>query len=152
MKIIGACIICACALLLGLYCSGRKAKRLKQCELMLSFMKYVRTEICDNKTPTKVICRRASEEYGLKNAGSAGIFESCRVIYDCVGQGELSDLKSFCERIGKGDAELQRGEFDFLISKTEQTAKSLREQLPKAKELTATLFLFFGVLFVILFI
>ncbi len=138
-----------------LLCKEEK-RRIRSLDEILFLMRYIRDEIWIRRTPTEVIFSKLSSGH-LPERGFYEILNKEKDLYKaalaCGIKGEeLAFIKEFSEKIGKTDAENQRGEFDYIIAKTEQYVNTLRKELPKKQKLNVTLPVFFGLLFVIIFI
>ena len=156
MQITGALTVCICCALLGVLLCNEEKTRIKTLDELLFLMRYIRDEIWIRRTPTDVIFGKISSPYLSK----LGFYDALRkennfykAALECGIKGdELAFVKEFSEKIGKTNAENQRGEFDYIISKAEEYVGLLRKELPKKQKLNLTLPTFFGLLFVIIFI
>ena len=110
-------------------------------------MKYVRDEICLNRTPTKIILSRISDCDGHDDLYSA--YENKLSILNLDENRIFSD---FCSGIGKGGAEVQRGGFDALLSQYESLLIKRREKVGASARLYISLSVFFGLAAVIIFL
>lgn len=156
MQITGALTVCICCVLLGVLLCREEKGRIIALDEILFLMRYIRDEIWIRRTPTEVIFSKLSS-VRLSELGFYEMLNKEKDLYRsalfCGIKGEeLGLIKEFSEKIGKTDAENQRGEFDYIISKTEEHVNRLRNELPKKQKLNLTLPVFFGLLFVIIFL
>lgn len=156
MRITGAVIVCICCVFLGVLLCREEKGRIKTLDEILFVMRHIRDEIWTRRTPTEVIFASVCSPR-LSQLGFYEILKKEKDLYTaahiCGIKGEeLAFIKEFSEKIGKTDAENQKGEFDYIISKTEEYVNNLRRELPKKQKLNVTLPVFFGVLFVIIFL
>ena len=155
MQLTGAVTVCVCALLFGILLCREEKKRIVLFEEMVFLMRCIRDEIWIRRTPTELIFSSLSSPH-LEKSGfytelkkEKDLFASSRLCG--FAPDELALINDFSEKIGKSDAENQKSEFDYIISKAEEYLKKQREEIPKRQKLNVTLPLFFGLLFVVVF-
>ena len=155
MQLTGALTVCISSVLLGLLLCKEEKKHVASFEEILFLMRCIRDEIWIRRTPTEVIFSSLSSPY-LENAGFYTALTKEKNFYTAsltcgFTQNELGLIKDFSEKIGKSDAENQKSEFDYIISKAEEHLKNLHGEMPKRQKLNVTLPVFFGLLFVVVF-
>ncbi len=135
-------------------CNEEK-KRIAYFEEMLFLMRCIRDEIWIRRTPTDVIFSSLSSPDLEKTGFYTALAKEKNLYMASLGYGftpvELDLIKDFSDKIGKSDAENQKSEFDYIISKAEEHLKNLRDEMPKRQKLNVTLPVFFGLLFVVVF-
>ena len=147
--------MCICSLLLGLLMCNEEKKHLAAFEEMVFLMRSIRDEIWIRRTPTEIIFSSLSSpnlektDFYKNLKGGKGLYFASL----CCGfsPDELELIKDFSDKIGKSDAENQKSEFDYIISKSEEHLKKLRREIPTRRKLNVTLPVFFGLLFVLVF-
>lgn len=135
-------------------CAEEK-KRICAFEEMLFVMRSIRDEIWIRRTPTEVIFSGLSSPR-LDDMGFYKALKKEKELYRSslicgFTPRELELIKDFSDKIGKSDAENQKSEFDYIISRSEEYLKRLREQMPQRQKLNVTVPVFFGLLFVVVF-
>lgn len=135
-------------------CNEEK-KHISMLEEILFLMRYIRDEIWIRRTPTEVIFSSLSSPY-LQKTGFYTALKKEKELYKAslvcgLTQDELELVRDFSDKIGKSEAENQKGEFDYIIAKTEEHLKALRGELPKKQKLNITVPVFFGLLFIVVF-
>lgn len=152
MKIFGAVLVAFSSVLSG-YCLARRLSlSAEACGELLRVMKYVRDEIAVNKTPTNIIFSRLRSSFDLSDVGTSGLYAALLPQISVLSAEETEIFRLFCEQIGKGGAEVQRTQFDALITQLEEKAEKRRSELSKNKQLYISLSLFIGVLIIIIMI
>ena len=152
---IGALTVCICSALIGALLCKEEKKRIASFEEMLFLMRCIRDEIWIRRTPTDMIFSSLSSPY-LEKSGFYTVLNKEKNFYKaslCCNftPDESEVIRDFSDKIGKSDAENQKSEFDYIIAKTEEHLKKIRDEMPKRQKLNATLPVFFGLLFVVVF-
>ncbi len=147
--------MCVCSVLLGILLCREEKRRISSLEEILFLMRCIRDEIWIRRTPTGSIFSSLSSP-NLEKTGFYTVLNKEKNFYTAsLGCGfthdDLELIKDFSEKIGKSDAENQKSEFDYIIRKTEEHLKNLRDEMPKRQKLNVTLPVFFGLLFVVVF-
>jgi hypothetical protein len=151
MKIAGAVIIILGSAALGFALSASSAEACAAAEEIYRTMRYIRDEICENRTPTDIILLRL----GVVFSGAAGadrIYTAYEKKLSRLNEKEKSIFREFCSAAGKGGAGVQRGAFDALLSRYEAELETRRRKNSSAPKLYIASALFFGVFAVIIFL
>ena len=152
MKLAGALIIIVCSVISGLMLSAYSSEACEAAEQICRAMKYIRDEICENRTPTDIILSRLPALFGGAVAGAENVFDALSAYLQKLGDGERRVLREFSAVTGKGDAEVQRGAFDALLSQYETLLSARRQKSKNAPKLYTAAALFIGVSAVIIFL
>ena len=152
MKIFGAALVVLSSVLAGYWFSRRLYFASESCDELLRIMKYVSDEIAVNKTPTNVILRRLSAEKDLSDVCEKGLYSALLPRISALTPDEREIFRIFCDRVGKGGAEVQKTQFDSLSSQLEEKASRRRAELSKNGRLCISLSLFIGALIIIIMI
>ena len=119
-------------------------------EQIYLIMKYVRDEICVNRTPTDIIYSRIPTKLDVSQASRSGLYASLSDCAEEAGEEEAGIFRSFCDGIGKSDADVQRGAFDSLLSHYGQLLSEKREKSKSTSRLFFLCSVFFGAAAVII--
>lgn len=148
MKYTGAALIIITSVSFGFILSAVSDEALKISEEIYRAMKYIRDEICENRTPTDIILSRLP----VYCPGQTDIYSAYADKLKRLSESEKQIFSEFCSVIGKGDSEVQRGAFDALISQYEEHLISHRKKSKNAPKLYIALSLFAGICTVIIFL
>ena len=152
MKLAGALIIIVCSVVFGLSLSALSSDACAAAEELYRAMKYVRDEICENRTPTDIILSRLPALFGGADAGADSVYNAYGAALSKLGEAERRVFRQFCDVMGKGDAEIQRGAFDALLSQYETHLNARRQKNKNAPKLYTASALFIGISAVIIFL
>lgn len=151
MKYAGAFLILVCSLLAGAGLSARTGEACDVSEEIFRIMKYVREQICVNKTPTKVLLSRVPSRLDVSEAAEKGLYGALADSLAKLDESERRIFSSFCECMGKGGADVQRAGFDALISRYEASLQERRRRDRDKGRVYTACSLFLGVCAVIIF-
>ena len=152
MRLFGAALVAASSVLSGFWFSKRLSYAAEACWEILRIMKYVRDEIAINKTPTRIILERLGARFGVSADQPSSLYGALMPRLSALSSEEAAVFNRFCEQIGKDGAEVQRTQFDSLISQLEERAEKRRAELSKNSRLYVSVSLFVGVLIIIIMI
>lgn len=149
MKYAGAALIIISSLSVGLLLSSASGEALRVSEEIYRVMKYIRDEICENMTPTDIILSRLPV---FQIGKTGGIYSAYEETLKKLNGAERGIFRDFCSVVGKGDAAVQRGAFDSLISQYETYLEERRKKSKNAPKLYIALSLFTGISAIIIFL
>ena len=152
MRIFGAALVALSSVLAGCFLSRRLSYAADACEKLLRVMKYVRDEIAVNKTPTHIIISRLQTQFGVPASDRSELYGAFEPELGALSAEENEIFRQFCGQIGKGGAEVQRSQFDALITRFGEISEKRRTELSKNSRLYVSVALFIGVLIIIIMI
>ena len=152
MKLAGALIIIVFSVVFGFALSASSAEACAAAEEIYRTMKYIRDEICENRTPTDIILSRLNVSFDGETGGADGIYASYGDRLSRLGEPERRIFREFCSVLGSADAGVQRGAFDALLSQYETHLNSRRQKSKNAPKLYIASSLFAGIFAVIIFL
>jgi len=152
MKLAGAIIIIFSSAVFGFALSASAAEACAAAEEIYRAMKYIRDEICENRTPTDIIISRLHVFSDGKSFGADGIYPAYGDKLSRLGEAERRIFREFCSVTGSADAEVQRGAFDALLSQYETHLNARRQKSKNAPKLYIASALFLGISAVIIFL
>lgn len=153
---IGALAVFISSVCFGLLLFYSSKEHLKILEELLSLMRKIRELICVKRAPVRYVFSKLSSP-ALEKAGFyKKLYETNDLYISCLDLSlthqELELISDFSSKIGKTCAKDQKEEFDYIITKTEEYIKTLRQELPKKQKLYLLIPPFSGLLIVVVFI